>query len=313
MHERYRNANIPIELLRTLVTIAETGSFTKAASKLSLSQPAISAQVRRLQSVVGGALFEKVAGGISLNERGRLVLAHVRRLLDANDRILALTGPARQGRPLRVGVSYLYVSELFRLVSAQEMKGIHVYCDRSEEIVKGMIEGYIDVCCSPFQRDSAPLSIIAEWEEPLVWVRGPEFLLSPGAAIPLVAWPGVMVDRVAMQSLERRDARYEIVFASPDYRARLMAVANNIGVMPLPERLVDNTVIVAKDYYLSTLPALPVGVFARDEADKFEVAPILEKLARFAPGGAGLPTGIKPAADKSHHKPGAAGRRHVRG
>ncbi|MBN8965726.1 MAG: LysR family transcriptional regulator [Rhizobiales bacterium] len=49
MHRRYEGVNIPIEAIRTFVVAAETGSFSKTGDKLCLSQPAISAQMKRLQ------------------------------------------------------------------------------------------------------------------------------------------------------------------------------------------------------------------------------------------------------------------------
>ena len=53
MQRRYQHTNIPTEIVRTIVVIAEAGSFSKAGERLGLSQPAISAQVKRLQMMVG--------------------------------------------------------------------------------------------------------------------------------------------------------------------------------------------------------------------------------------------------------------------
>src|ERR1700761_7952060 len=122
MQERYREHNIPIELLRPLVTITEAGSFTKAAAKMSLSQPAISAQVRRLQSIVGGPLFEKGSGGVALKGRGQNVIGLVRRLLDANDRILALSNLTHGERAIRVGVAGLYAREAMHALAQRADK-----------------------------------------------------------------------------------------------------------------------------------------------------------------------------------------------
>src|SRR5687768_4467741 len=49
--------NIPTELLRTLVTVVELRSFTRAAHALGVTQPAVSAQIKRLQSMLGGELL----------------------------------------------------------------------------------------------------------------------------------------------------------------------------------------------------------------------------------------------------------------
>lgn len=57
MHKRHQHLSIPMEIVRTVVAISETGSLSKAGERLGLSQPAISSQIRRLQNLVGGALF----------------------------------------------------------------------------------------------------------------------------------------------------------------------------------------------------------------------------------------------------------------
>ena len=73
MHHRYDKSNIPIELLRTLVAISDSGSFTKAADALGLSQSAVSLQIKRLERLVAGELFRKAGSGHRLTERGEMV------------------------------------------------------------------------------------------------------------------------------------------------------------------------------------------------------------------------------------------------
>ncbi len=60
MHRRYDHANIPIEVLRTFIAVNDASrNFSKAALALGLTQPAVSAQIKRLQHIVGKQLFEK--------------------------------------------------------------------------------------------------------------------------------------------------------------------------------------------------------------------------------------------------------------
>jgi DNA-binding transcriptional LysR family regulator len=289
MQERYRDHNIPIELLRTLVTITESGSFTKAAARMSLSQPAISAQVRRLQSIVGGPLFEKGGGGISLNARGQLVIGLVRRLLDANDRILAMAKAVHRESAIRVGVSGLYAQDVIRVLGQRsDRRNIHIYSDHSDQIAKGLSEAYIDIGCGMFA-SSPSRNPIATWEEKLIWARSPDFLLSPGGAIPLISWPEIPSDRLAIQALERVGARYEVVFASYDHEARVAAVASGAGVIAISERFVRSPLIVSRDYYLPPLPAAEAGIYCRDGVDFDEFPGLAESLLAIAPKGSAPP------------------------
>ena len=76
--------NVPIELLRAIVAIVDLGSFTKAAQALNLTQPAISAQMKRLQQLVGAEVFSKSGSGLVPTARGELVVKYARRILAMN-------------------------------------------------------------------------------------------------------------------------------------------------------------------------------------------------------------------------------------
>ena len=68
-------------------TIAKTGSLTKAAEALSLSQPALSASLRRLEHELGVPLFDRAPNRITLNSYGELALTHAEALLRGEARM----------------------------------------------------------------------------------------------------------------------------------------------------------------------------------------------------------------------------------
>jgi DNA-binding transcriptional LysR family regulator len=178
MHRRYDSINIPIEVIRTLVVIADTGSFSKAGAKLGLSQPAISAQIKRLQMLVGGPVFDRVPGGVALTALGKLVLFQARKLLEANDQILLLAGTPSQPHPVRVGIVTLYIDAFLEIASANRAIGqLPLHCSHSPDLANQLAEGYIDVACllSP----TNDLDSAVEWQENFVWACSPDFVLSP--------------------------------------------------------------------------------------------------------------------------------------
>lgn len=69
--------------LRTVRAIADTGSLTKAAAALGLAQPALSAQLRRIEKALGGPLFERDHTGARPTLLGELVLERARVVLPA--------------------------------------------------------------------------------------------------------------------------------------------------------------------------------------------------------------------------------------
>src|SRR5512140_1467181 len=96
--------NIPTELLRTLIAVVDLRSFTKAAQSLGVTQPAVSAQIKRLQGLLGSELLDKRAPGVSLTPKGEIVVNEARRMLSINDRLVQLAGPEPAKRTLRVGM-----------------------------------------------------------------------------------------------------------------------------------------------------------------------------------------------------------------
>ncbi len=75
--------------LEAFVRIAETGSFTRAASELLLTQPTISARIRALELSLGTAVFERSRRGVALSPAGSVFLPEARRLLRQRKRATA--------------------------------------------------------------------------------------------------------------------------------------------------------------------------------------------------------------------------------
>src|SRR5262245_60326721 len=145
MHRRYDRLNIPTELLRTIIAIADLGSFTKAGEVLQLTQSAISAQVKRLQQLVGGELFTKSGSGLRLNELGESVASYARRILALNDQILALRGSPQEDT-IRIGlpnglVRPVLVELLKRLTPAACGCNIYFRTDSAETQARALHAG----------------------------------------------------------------------------------------------------------------------------------------------------------------------------
>ncbi|MET7299405.1 LysR family transcriptional regulator [Embleya sp. NPDC005575] len=78
-----------VRQLEYLVTVVDTGSFTRAAELLHVTQPALSHQIRALEQAVGGALLERLPRAIRLTPMGRAVLPHARATLADTERLHA--------------------------------------------------------------------------------------------------------------------------------------------------------------------------------------------------------------------------------
>lgn len=276
MNRPYKQTNIPIEVLRTVALIADLGSYTKASERLGITQPAITSQVKRFQVLVGGPVFDRGSSGFTLNDRGKRMMPLIRTLLDNNDQILELAGTPRKRRPLRLGLSDLYVERYFG-ASEVAAKDTSILCDNANDLLRGLSEGYIDVCA--LLRPSAAAGTVVEtWQERFVWVRAPDFALGPGEPVPLVGWPGLNTSQIAISALEENGIAYTPAFSSYDRICRFAAVAAGVGVVIVPEWAVPQGLREANEYYLPPLRPVDAGIMTRQGIKPGTVAPVIAAL-----------------------------------
>ena len=262
---RQHYSSVPTEIMRSVVGIAEEGSISKAARALGVSQPAISAQLKRIEDYVGGSIFEKSAHGAALTELGKVVLIQARKILEANNQLQLLRGTHTQGRASRVGLCDLYAQRAFKDIATSSFLDVSIVADSSAEIVKGLVNRFIDIGLflqMPGNPIDPSIRLVRERAEELVWVRSPEFVLSPGAPIPLLTWGGQVTHDLMIHTLEKCGLIYRIAFSSPDHQAHLEAARRGLGITALPKRLVPVTLVQAKEYYLPplALPMLYLGI-----------------------------------------------------
>ncbi|MET8446959.1 LysR family transcriptional regulator [Streptomyces sp. NPDC005209] len=95
-------AHLDPRLLCAFVTVAEELHFTRAAARMYVAQQALSRDVRRLERELGAELFVRTTRQVTLTADGERLLPHARRVLDAQDDLLAAFG---QARPLLVDLN----------------------------------------------------------------------------------------------------------------------------------------------------------------------------------------------------------------
>ena len=266
--------NIPTELLRTFIAVVDMRSFTKAAQVLGVTQPAVSAQIKRLQQLLGGDLMDKSVPGVLLTPVGELVLGHARRMLAINDQILNLaTPPAAGPQTIRVGMPGDFVGEvLWRTVarSRERQPGIrfHVRSSPSDILVRDVRQGDLDVAVTLSGADPHDDARF-HWTEDMVWVRAPQTRIDPSVPVPLVSrGDKCLAHRQVTDALERAGVAYNLPFTETCLTSLTSAVGAGLGVMALP-RCVSQAADLAVwvDAPLPPLPAIVCNVSVRAGAD----------------------------------------------
>jgi DNA-binding transcriptional LysR family regulator len=299
MQRRYESRNIPIEVLRSFVVVVDSGSFTKAANLLGLSQAAVSAQVGRLRRLLRGELFER-QGALKLTGRGTIALDYARKIIALNDQLIELAGPKPAPRRLLIGLPRWYnydrLVELIRTCS--EVPAFEKVQFRAGEVVEFTRElstQAIDIAYV-VNPPEPPGQVVAEWQEPLYWTKSPDLVLNPAEPVPLVGYPGTLSQRVATKALSDAQIPYVITFTGADNTSRKAAVAAGQGIMLMMERAITPDVVIADEGFLPTPPTVKTGIYARQGLNTKRLAPLLQKFeSLLRPRPIALPTPSAPA------------------
>jgi len=114
--------NLDMDLLRSLVALADLGTLKGAAERVGRTQAALSLQMRKLESQAGEALFRKDSRKLVLTEGGDVLLSYARRILALNDDAMQALGRSRVSGEVKFGSSQDFGEAWLPTVLAQFRK-----------------------------------------------------------------------------------------------------------------------------------------------------------------------------------------------
>jgi LysR family transcriptional regulator, hydrogen peroxide-inducible genes activator len=241
--------------LKYLVALADTGHFGKAAERTFVSQPTLSAQLKKLEQYLGVKLVERQPKNVQLTEVGKQIVVRARRMLDESDEIIALArnntdpfaGKLKLALIPTIG-PYLLPRVMQKLRKALPHLGLMLYEHQTEALLKRLRDAEIDlgIMALPIAQDG--LESRQLYEE--------AFTVALPTNHPLAAKSTIKVQDLKGQTLLLledghclRDQALEVcsridVHEAEDFRAtsletlRQMVVAG-LGITLLPETAVE--------------------------------------------------------------------------
>lgn len=285
--------NIPTELLRTFVTVASVRSFTRAAELLGVTQPAVSAQVKRLQTMLGSDLFDKSAPGVTLTEAGQAVLDRARQLLSLNDQIFDVAA-TRASAPLRIGIPGDFAGHVLPAVLADfrrefPQQGFRVRSDSSSRLLRGLDHGEIDLAVA-FIQPGVRINARHSWAEKVVWIRGPSNHRADAGPVPLVCYDeSAIMTKLMIHALEQAGRDWEEVFVSASTISVTSAVLAGLGVSATIERFVPADIRPWPNPPLPPLPEIECGIFLNEGGNRAALEALADAIARVLRPPTGLP------------------------
>lgn len=237
-----------VHQLRIFKTVADIGSFTRAADALHLSQPAISHQVKALAGVIGSPVFETIGRTIRPTEVGRLLYEHAGRILaefDAADRAIGELHGLRRGvlrlsGDTTVGI-YVLPDLLGAFKSAHSGVDVRLDVGNRDHVYQRIFDGDADfaVVGRLPDRPSVPLTTEPFLPNELIAIVAPGHPLAQARRVSLerlarepfiVREPGSGTRETADEVLSRAPDPIEIVMELASNGAIKRAVARGLGV-----------------------------------------------------------------------------------
>jgi LysR family hydrogen peroxide-inducible transcriptional activator len=138
--------------LKYLVALADTGHFGRAAERTFVSQPTLSAQLKKLEQYLGVKLVERHPKNVQLTDVGKQVVARARRMLNEGDEIIALArnntdplaGKLKVALIPTVG-PYLLPRVMQKIRKSLPNLGLMLYERQTEDLLKRLRDGELDL------------------------------------------------------------------------------------------------------------------------------------------------------------------------
>ena len=276
--------NLPTDLLRTFINVAELGGFSKAGSQIGRSQPAVSLQIKRLEEIVDTQLITRNGRHLKVTEKGELLLSYARQILRLNDQAISslilpkVAGHIRLGIPNEFAMSFL-PGILGKFSNTHPEVSLEVSCDLTTNLM-GMLENKeLDMVVAIHKPDDKLPKDRQNWDEELVWVIADDYTLKTDQSLPLIVAPeGCVYRNTIIHTLNNLDIPWRIVYTSTSYGGIIAAVMAGLGVTAIAYSTVPKglKVIQAGEGF----PQLP-ATFISLEYNKTETSDALKHLINY--------------------------------
>src|SRR6187402_243644 len=245
---------LDLELLRSFVSVVDSGGFTRAGERVHRTQSTVSQQIKRLEEDVGQVLLHRDGKDVRPTEAGERLLSYARRLLTlAEEARDVLREPDSEGA-VRLGIPEDFAAyRLAKLLGAfsRSHPGLRldVRADQSKNLSRDLDRGELDLAL--FKREAGAKGAIAVWPERVHWVTSKSHPIDVNASsVPLIGFPlGCLYRAGAIHALESAGRAWHMSYSSSSLAGIQAAVAAGMGLSILSEMSIqsDHRVLTAKD------------------------------------------------------------------
>ncbi|MEX0407142.1 LysR substrate-binding domain-containing protein [Aquibium sp. LZ166] len=241
---------LELDVLRTFVAIADTGSFTVAASAVFRTPSAVSMQIKKLEEQLGRSVFRRDARAVSLTIDGEMLLGYARRMLAINREAVAkfivpdISGVVRLGSPDDYGERVL-PTVLKRFAQSHPSIAVDVVIDQSASLRRRLEDRRLDITLmtNSFKTLAPDAEVLLT--EPIVWAGAKGGCAHMREPLPVSLWEEGCAWRAgALEALGRGGREYRVAYMSAHTAGQRSAILADLAVAPLPKSFVAGDLVV---------------------------------------------------------------------
>jgi DNA-binding transcriptional LysR family regulator len=165
--------------------VASTGSFTRAARELFVTQPAVSQEIKALEASLGIKLFDRSGKNVRMTAEGEVLLSYVHRLFALHEEMESLFGRSKnlQHGQIKLGSTALMGTYFLPKIIGRfnrRYPGIEIdlQMGNSDQVMHLVLEGMVDLGFSGMTTNHARLESILIHQERMIMVASPRHPLS---------------------------------------------------------------------------------------------------------------------------------------
>jgi len=225
--------NLDLGTLRSFVTIAESGSMTRAATRLFMTQSAISMQIKRLENSLGLIVFDRGAQGMTTTAEGEQLLHFANQMLAINDEAMGrLTSPDFEGQ-VRLGapgdVIYPHIPRILQTFSRDYPRvQIKLSSGPTVKLKSQFKQGLLDVVLTTEKTADKDGQIIIS--QALVWTGAEDGIAWKKRPLPLGISKNCAFRASATKALDDNHLEWTDIVASEDDTAAQALVSADLCV-----------------------------------------------------------------------------------
>ncbi|RJG44758.1 MULTISPECIES: LysR substrate-binding domain-containing protein [unclassified Mesorhizobium] len=235
---------LDLDVLRTFVAIAETGSFTTAANAVFRTPSAVSMQIKKLEDILGRSVFSRDARSVTLTNDGEVLLGYARRLLSINREAVSkfiipdIVGVVRLGSPDDYGERIL-PHVLKRFAQSHPSIAVDVTIDQSKHLWRRMDDRTLDITLITNSYKTSMAGAETLLTEPIVWAGAKGGCAHLREPLPVSLWEEGCAWRAgAVEALGREGRNYRVAYMSAHTAGQRAAILADLAVAPLPRSFI---------------------------------------------------------------------------